>query len=93
MGNTENELENDESKTFKLNQESVKSNEIAFFTTGLEGKEILKFTEDKMFLYGKETTCPQDIIEGMRSFLASQSWFETVQKAQKYDDLLRSELK
>lgn len=51
--------------------------------------EVLKFTEDKMFLYGKEVEAPEEIIEGMRTFLDSTKYFELKEKADKYDSLTK----
>lgn len=53
--------------TAQLNTEQEVANIV--FHVGEAPQEILKFTEDKMFLRGKETECPQDIIDGMRAWL------------------------
>ena len=59
------------------------------FHTGGEQKEILRFTEDKMFLYGEETECPQDIIAGMREWLTGHNRLENIEKARKYDAIVK----
>ena len=84
MGNSE---ETKKRGTLKI-LDAIPENSISFTHGGAENKEILRFTEDKMFLYGKETECPEDIIKGMRAWLTQHGYTELVEKAQKYDELI-----
>lgn len=47
---------------------AVNNNNIIFHTN--YGKtEVLRFTETEVFVYGEKIECPQDIVDGMRTFL------------------------
>jgi hypothetical protein len=68
--------------------DSIPENTISFNYGGVDAKEILRFTSDKMFLYGKETECPEDVIKGMRVWLTQHGYTELIEKARKYDELI-----
>lgn len=50
---------------------------ITFHVTDEAPEELLRFTKDKMYLRGKETECPKDIIEGMRAWLTNWNYIAT----------------
>ena len=61
---------------------------ISFHFQTEPSKEIIRFTNDKMYLHGEETDCPQDIIDGMRIWLDQEGMLQTIEKARKYDEII-----
>ena len=75
-----------EGKTMTLAPAVIPENAIVFSCNDGE-TEILKFTADEMFLYGKKTECPEDIVKGLRDFLTTHNFFDLKEKAIKYDEI------
>ena len=75
-----------EGKTMTLAPAVIPENAIVFSCNN-GAKEILKFTEEAMFLYGEQVDCPEDIVKGLRDFLTTHNFFDLREKAIKYDAL------